>query len=100
MMKRMIRKIAAAAAGAGLLFLSSPSCRAVDAVAVEIGSGDDRTTLLRVAMVDRWHKSKRPPPTEWRLAGYWEFSAGVWDNPDESTADIGVTPVFRIERAW
>jgi len=40
-------------------------------------------------MVKRWHK-----------AGYWELSAGVWDNPQESTADIGLTPVFRFERAW
>ena len=51
-------------------------------------------------MVKRWHKAQRPPPTVWRLAGYWELSGALWDNPDESTADIGLTPVFRFERAW
>ena len=91
----MIRKIAAAAAAC----LSCSTGYCVDGVAVEVGRGDDRTSLLRVAMVDRWHKAERPAPTDWRLAGYWELSAGVWDNPDESTADIALTPVFRIERA-
>jgi hypothetical protein len=65
---------------------------------VEYGRGDDRTNLLRVAVVDKWRKSQAPDPPEWRLAGYWEVSAAVWDNRDESTADVGFAPVFRIER--
>ena len=68
----------------------------VDGVSLEVGAGDDNTKLLRLGLVDRWRK--RPLLDEWRLAGYWEFSAGVWDNATESTADVGVTPVFRIER--
>ena len=68
----------------------------IDGLSVEVGAGDDSTSLLRFGLVDRWRK--RTLLEEWRLAGYWEFSAGIWDNPTESTADVGATPVFRIER--
>jgi lipid A 3-O-deacylase len=95
-MSRMIRKIAAAAGGAALLFVSSPSCFAVDGVAVEVGRGEDRTNLLRVSLTHSWRK-RVPLGDVWRLAGYWEFSAGLWDNPDDSTAELAITPVFRIE---
>jgi hypothetical protein len=91
----MIRKIAVAAA-AGLI-CSTGHC--VDGVSVEVGRGDDRTSLLRVSVVDFWRKRAAPAPV-WRLAGYWDFSAAVWDNADESTADVGITPVFRFERSW
>jgi len=64
---------------------------------VEVGRGDDRTSLLRLALRDPWHKRLTSVPA-WRLTGYWEVSAGVWDNREESTADVGVTPVFRVER--
>jgi hypothetical protein len=92
----MIRKIGALA-GAALVFFFASHAHAVDAVAVSGGHGDDSTSLLRFALVDTWRKGD-PFFREWRLAGYWEFSAGVWDNKDDSTADIGITPVFRIER--
>jgi hypothetical protein len=85
------------AAAAGYLICST--AHAIDGVAVELGRGDDRTSLLRIILTDRWHKAVRAPSNVWRLAGYWELEAGAWDNPEESTAEIGVTPVFRFERA-
>jgi lipid A 3-O-deacylase len=91
----MIRKFAAAAAAC--LVCSTGHC--IDAVAVEVGHGDDKTSLLRLALIDRWRKAQKGQPPQWRLAGYWEFSAGAWDNSEESTADVGFTPVFRIERS-
>ena len=91
----MIRKKIAAAAAA--CFCTYPSY-ASDALAVEVGRGDDRTNLLRFAVVDRWDREPRSLGRRWRLSGYWEFSAAVWDNATESTADVGVTPVFRVER--
>jgi lipid A 3-O-deacylase len=97
MMERMIRKIGAAA-GAGVLFFVAAAAHAVDGAAVEVGYGDDSTRLLRFALTDVWRK-REPGMREWRLAGYWEFSAGVWDNKEESVADIGITPVFRFERS-
>ena len=85
-----------AAAGALFILLSAPA-RAVDGWVLEVGRGDDRTNLLRVGFIDEWRKRERGGH-EWHLAGYWEFSAGLWDNRDESTADIGATPVFRLQR--
>jgi lipid A 3-O-deacylase len=92
----MIRKIGAAA-GASVFFFLAGAAHAVDGIAVEAGHGDDSTSLIRFSITDYWRK-REPATREWRLAGYWEFSAGIWDNKDESTADIGITPVFRIER--
>jgi hypothetical protein len=90
----MIRKIAAALAA--WLCCSTGHC--VDGIAVEYGRGDDRTNLLRLSMVDKWRKNAERDPPEWRLAGYWDLSAAVWDNIEDSTADIGFAPVFRIEK--
>jgi lipid A 3-O-deacylase len=100
MMERMIRKIGAAAGAGvlfGVLFFLAGTAHAVDGIALEAGHGDDSTSLIRFSITDTWRK-REPTTREWRLAGYWEFSAGIWDNKDESTADIGITPVFRIER--
>ena len=91
-MERMIRKIAVAAAACVVSF----NACAVDGVSVEVGRGDDRTSALRIGLVDRWRK--RTMIEEWRLAGYWELAGAVWDNSDESTADVSLTPVFRFER--
>lgn len=91
----MIRKKIAAAAAAW--FCAFPS-HATDALALEFGRGDDQTNLLRLAVVDRWNREPRALGRKWQLSGYWEFSAALWDNATESTADIGVTPVFRFER--
>ena len=97
----MIRKIGVIA-GAGawfflaLLFLA-PGAHAVDGLSVEIGRGDDRTSLLRLAFTEQWRK-RDPTRRDWHLAGYWEIAAAIWDNADESTADLSATPVFRIER--
>src|SRR5688572_13053471 len=93
MMGRMIRKIAALAAAC--VVSSSGYC--VDGVSLELGRGDDRTSVLRIAAQWQWRK-ERPAGHDWHLAGYWDLSAAVWDNHDESTADVGLTPVFRIER--
>jgi lipid A 3-O-deacylase len=90
----MIRKFAAAAAAC----IFSSAAQAIDGVAIEAGRGDDRTNVLRVSLTDQWRK-RQPPVPVWRLAGYWEVSAAVWDNRDESTADLGLTPVFRFERS-
>ena len=90
----MIRKIAAVA----LACMACSTARAVDAVGVETGIGDDHTHLLRVSIIDRWRKRQKERAELWRLAGYWDFSAALWDNTEESTADVGITPVFRVER--
>jgi hypothetical protein len=90
----MIRKIAALAAA----WLVAFPAHATDALALEVGYGEDRTSLLRFAIVDRWDREPRALGRKWQLTGYWDFSAALWDNAVESTADIGITPVFRVER--
>ena len=92
----MIRKITSAL-GACSLLISSTAAVAVENVAVEAGYGEDRTYLLRVAIDEPWRK--RPAWRAWQLAGYWEFSTALWDNREDSTADVGVTPVFRVQRS-
>ena len=91
----MIRQKFAAAAAAWLCTFPS---YATNALALEIGRGEDRTSLLRFAVVDRWNREPRALGRKWQLSGYWEFSVALWDNATESTADVGVTPVFRFER--
>jgi lipid A 3-O-deacylase len=92
----MIRKIVAAA-GASVLVLVSPAALALDAIAVELGRGNDRTNLLRLSA--QWHwREQRPLDEGWRLNGYWEVSVGAWESEDDSSADFGLTPVFRFER--
>lgn len=93
----MIRKIGAVAA-AGLLFFPGGPARAVDGIAIEAGHGDDSTALIRGSLTRHWRKRDRRPSSDWRLVGYWEFTAGLWDNTDESVAELAATPVFRIER--
>lgn len=93
----MIRKIGVAA-GAGLLFFLGEAAHAVDGIAIEAGHGDDSTALIRFSLTDHWRKRDRQPGRRWRLAGYWEFTAGVWDNTQESVAELAATPVFRFER--
>jgi len=91
----MIRKIGGLAVACALFLFCAPA-QAVDGISIEVGHGDDNTSLLRLGLQDRWRK--RAMIEEWHLAGYWDLSAAVWDNPTYSTADVGFTPVFRIER--
>lgn len=93
----MIRKIGTVA-GAGLLFFPGAAAHAVDGIAIQAGHGDDSTALIRVSVTNHWRKRDRQPTDQWRLAGYWEFSAGLWDNTEESVAELAATPVFRFER--
>jgi hypothetical protein len=92
----MIRKIAALA-GAWALLCVNGSIQAADGVSVEIGRGNDRTNVVRLAAQWNWRK-QRPLDERWRLNGYWEVSAGAWESEDDSSADFAVTPVFRFER--
>ena len=76
--------------------MACSTAHAIDALGVETGIGDDHTHLLRISVIERWRKQMERAEA-WRLAGYWEFSGALWDNTEESTADVGITPVFRVE---
>lgn len=88
----MIRKMAAAAA---LLFAALPA-QAVDGAALELGSGDESSELLRGSLQWRWER-KWFADTGWELAGYWDASVGAWTT-DKTLMDFGFTPVLRLQR--
>jgi len=93
----MIRKIGVVA-GAGALFFLAAGAHADSGLAMEIGRGDENTNLLRLSLIDTW-RSGEPAAPDWHLVGYWEFSAGIWDNHEESVAEVAATPVFRFARS-
>src|SRR5262245_69358 len=97
MIAPMIRKIAAAAGAVAVLLPTA--AQAVDGWSLELGYGEDSTRIIRGGLQWRWqHYPVVADRNEWRLAGYWEVSGGVFDNPDNTGADVGVTPVLRVER--
>lgn len=84
-------------AGAGALFFLASSAHAAEGISAEIGYGDEQTKMARFAIEHHW-RVRENVLDGWHLAGYWEFSFGIWDNADESTADVAATPVFRLQR--
>jgi lipid A 3-O-deacylase len=88
----MIRKFLLASA-LGWVF----SAPAADGVSLELGRGDESSNLARGAVQWNWGK-KRPLGPHLQWGGYWELSLGVWQNGERVT-DIGITPVFRLERS-
>jgi len=85
-------------AGAGAWFFLAAGAHADNGLAMEIGRGDENTNLLRLSVISTGRKDE-PAAPDWHLAGYWEFSAAIWDNHEESVADVSATPVFRFARA-
>ena len=97
----MIRKIAVAAgaAFAAAAAVLPTAAQALDSWSLELGYGEDSTRIIRGGLQWRWtHHPEVSDRKAWRLAGYWEVSGGVFDNPDNTGADVGVTPVLRVER--
>jgi hypothetical protein len=88
----MIRKIALAAA-----LLGANPAHALDGAWLEVGGGDHGTERAGGALMWKWSRSWFAD-TGWELGGYWELSAGGW-RTDRLVADIGFTPVFRLQRA-
>ena len=75
---------------------------AVDGINIELGSGEERSTLLGVSAKWNWD-AEWLNEGDWYVGGYWEAGAGYWDGErgKYSNSDIvhaGVTPVFRLTR--
>jgi hypothetical protein len=93
----MIRKIPAwAALASAAALLPAPPARALDGAALELGSGDESSHLVRGSLQWKWQR-RWFADTGWELSGYWEASAGAWDT-DKTLYDFGLTPVFRLQR--
>ncbi|SRR5258706_6832936 len=65
---------------------------AVDGVSLEIGRGTRELNLARVGA--QWDGSAR-----WHdVAHYWDLSFGGWSNGHGTVWDLGLTPVFHLEK--
>jgi lipid A 3-O-deacylase len=86
--------------GSVLWALAAPS-HAIDGVSVEGGRGDG-TDMFRVGVQWDWNK-RWMQGQQWHLGGYWDLAAGYWHRSslpgfNEDLFDVGLTPVFRIQR--
>ena len=87
----MIRKTAAAA----LLACALPA-HAVDGISYETGGGDGMQ-MWRLGAQWNWEK-KWFAGRRWNIVAFWDFTAGVWDSPENTVTDLGVTPTFRLQQ--
>lgn len=86
---------------ATMLICSQPAW-AVDGINIDLGSGDESSTLVGVSVKWNWD-AQWFSEGDWYVGGYWEAGAGYWDGDrgEYSNSDIfhaGVTPVFRLTR--
>ena len=80
-----------------LLCFAGPAGAAADSVSLELGGGDERTTLLRIGLQWKWDK-RWLQRGDWHLGAYWDVQFGHWKNGEE-VGDFSVTPVFRYQRS-
>jgi opacity protein-like surface antigen len=90
-----------AGAAAVVLLLAGTHAAAVDGIAVEAGGGDG-TDMGRVAVQWDWNK-RWFQGSDWHVGGYWDLGLGYWRHstlPGQNgdIAEIGLTPVFRLQR--
>ncbi len=77
------------------------AARAIDGVAIELGTGDEDSARGGLAVQWDWQR-ELVGIGNWFLGGYWEVSASYWDGDEGrsgngSLAEIGVAPVFRVQ---
>jgi opacity protein-like surface antigen len=98
----MTRALALAAA----LLFATPAAHAIDSMSVELGTDDSSNTsvdLVRIGVQWNWARQFALGP-DWQIGGFWDLSVAYWknDSPQRTTsslADIGFTPVFRLQQA-
>lgn len=71
---------------------------ALDGVSFEGGRGSGETNLVRMGLQWRGH-DKWLEHSSWHVAHYMDLAFGGWNNGNRTVYDVGVTPVFRFERA-
>jgi hypothetical protein len=90
MNKKLLGTITAA------LLLISTQAHSIDGVSVEAGSGTNSVDLWRIGAQWNWQK-KWLQSGDWHVGGYWDAQIGQWHGASHIT-DIGLTPVFRLEK--
>ena len=80
------------------------SAHALDGVSFEVGQGEDDTDLWRAGLQWSWQR-RWFAERSWTLGAYWDLQLGRWSGPlkpgepHQEVWDLGITPVFRLERA-
>jgi lipid A 3-O-deacylase len=87
------------------LLVASPATRAVDGMALELGSSDSSNASVDMGSIGvQWNWGKRwALGSSWHIGGYWDLSLGHWSNnsagrTNSGITDVGFTPVFRLQQ--
>lgn len=86
----------------GVLSLAAMPAHALDGTYLLLGRGDG-TDIVRAGLLWNWQKTWRVTD-DWQWGGNWDVSLGHWHKRDAASdgqgiVDIGVTPVFRLQRS-
>ncbi|GMQ97303.1 MAG: hypothetical protein BMS9Abin15_1010 [Gammaproteobacteria bacterium] len=85
----------------GLMVLALP-VHALDGFSVDLGRGDESANLVNAALRWNWDTTWFTDG-QWFVGGYWEANLGRWNgkngkNRNGDITEIGITPVFRLQR--
>jgi hypothetical protein len=99
-MKRRTKKTVLTLAALAWATASTPSS-AIDGIAVEGGRGDG-TNMGRIGIQWDWNK-RWFQGQNWHVGGYWDLALGYWNRSsppgfNEDITEVGLTPVFRLQR--
>lgn len=73
------------------------AAQALDSVSLDAGRGTGRTNLLRAGL--QWHGHDNwLEHSSWHVARYMDLAFGGWNNGHHTVYDLGLTPVFRLEK--
>ena len=96
-----MKKFAARGVLVAALLVAAAPAHAVDGFAVE-GGGGEGSSMGRIAV--QWNWGKRwVQRGDWHVGGYWDLGLGYWSRdtlPGQNgdLVEIGLTPVFRLQR--
>jgi hypothetical protein len=81
--------------------LAGTPAMAVDGMALEVGNGDG-ADMGRIAIQWDWNK-RFFQGADWHVGTYWDLGLGQWrnngfPNRNKDITEIGLTPVFRLQR--
>ena len=80
------------------LLCASHAAFAIDSASLEVGRGDHETTMMRVGLQWQGHR-KAFENSSWQISHYIDLAFGGWNGEHGTVYDLGVTPVFRFQRA-
>lgn len=90
---------------AAFFIMAGVPAAAVDGMAVEAGAGDGKSEGTDIGQVAiQWNWSRRwLQGSDWHVGGYWDLGLAHWHRgvpagQNGDITEIGMTPVFRLQR--